>query len=183
MKRRLFVLAILLCVVIGGCGPTSKSKEIVAKINNYEITKDKFETEFKESIYGQVDTEEARKEFLDNLINRKLILQDAQDKGLDKEQGFLRMIERFWEQALLKIALDKKTKEMFGSVSVSDTQVRQLYDFLLKNGQIDKPYEQAREQLKRDLIKTVESQTMDKWIAQLNKKAQIKINHELLKQK
>ena len=183
MKRQLFVLAILLCIVIGGCGPTPKSKEIVAKINNYEITKDKFETEFKESIYGQIDTQEAREEFLNNLINRKLILQDAQSKGLDKEQSFLRMIERFWEQSLLKIALDKKTKEISGSISVSDTQIRQLYDLMVKNGQIDKPYEQAREQLKRDLIKTVESQAMDKWIAQLNKKAQIRINYELLKQK
>lgn len=183
MKRQLFTLVILLCIFIAGCGPVAEKKEIVVKINDYQISKDRFEAEFKESIYGQVDTPEARKVFLDNLVNRKLILQDAQSKGLDKEQGFLRMIERFWEQALLKIALDKKTKEISGSISVSDAQIRQLYDLKRKNGKIDKPYEQAREQLKRELIKSKESEAMNDWIAQLNKKAQIKINYELLKQK
>ena len=183
MKRQLFTSIILLCIFIAGCGPAAEKKEIVVKINDYQISKDRFEAEFKESIYGQVDTPEARKVFLDNLVNRKLILQDAQSKGLDKEQGFLRMIERFWEQALLKIALDKKTKEISGSISVSDAQIRQLYDLKRKNGKIDKPYEQAREQLKRELIKSKESEAMNDWIAQLNKKAQIKINYELLKQK
>ena len=114
-RRRLspqaIFLAVLLCIVAAGCAPRAPEKDVVAKINNYEITKDKFEAEFKDSIYGQVDTPEAREEFLNNLIERKLILQDAQRKGLDKQPEFLKRIEKFWEQSLLKVALDQKTGE------------------------------------------------------------------------
>jgi hypothetical protein len=183
MKRQLFTSIILLCIVIAGCGPAAEKKEIVVKINDYQISKDRFEAEFKDSIYGQNDTPDARKKFLNSLIDRKLILQDAQARGLDKEQGFLRAIERFWEQSLLKMALDNKTKEISGSISVNDAQVRQRYDFMVQEGTISQPYEQASEQLKREIIKLKESEAMNDWIAQLNKKAQIKINYELLKQK
>jgi len=114
----------LTLVILSGCAPCGQQKEILARINNYEITKDKFETEFKESIYGRTDTLESRKAFLDNLIDRKLILQDAQEQGLDKEAGFLRLIQRFWEQSLLKIALDKKTQDKSHSINDWVTQLR-----------------------------------------------------------
>jgi uncharacterized protein YjbJ (UPF0337 family) len=134
-------------------------------------------------MYSSDDTLEARREFLANLIDRKLILQEAQAKGLDKEQGFLRMIEKFWEQSLLKISLDKKTKEVYGSISVSDKEIHGLYDKMLDEGKIDKPYEQARDQLRQEIAKFKESQAINEWIAQLHRDAQIKINEEFLKAK
>lgn len=141
MKRLLHSAVILGMIIISGCGVSNQKKEIVAKINNFEITKDRFELEFKESVYGRQDTLQSRKEFLDNLIDRKLILQDAQAKGLDKEQGFLRMIERFWEQALLKIALDRKTAEIAGDRRVSGDNKSQAINAwvadLRKNAHID----------------------------------------------
>lgn len=112
MKKLFCLLAVL--GLAGGCQcrQAEQPKEIVAKVNNYEITKDEFDREFRESGYGRSNTPASRKEFLNNLIDRKLILQDAQQQGLDKEAGFLRMIEKFWEQSLLKVALDKKIKEV-----------------------------------------------------------------------
>ena len=64
--------------------------------------------EFKDSVYGVIDTAESRQNFLSALIDRKLLLQYAQKEGFDKETSFLQTIERFWEQSLLKIVLDKK---------------------------------------------------------------------------
>jgi hypothetical protein len=152
MKRYLIILATLL--LIAGCTcPAEKNRDVLARINNYEITKEEFEEEFKASGFSRFDTDESRKEFLDSLIDQKLILQEAQQKGLDKELGFLKAIERFWEQSLLKIALDKKTKEIAGSVSVKD----------------------------RELSKAKESQLMEEWLNSLRKNADIKINYGLLK--
>lgn len=181
MKRYLLILGLLISVALLGCGQRGPKKEILAKVNNYEISKDKFEEEFKDSVYGRLDTLDARREFLDNIIDRKLILQDAQLKGLDKQAGFLRMIEKFWEQSLLKIALDKKVEEISASVSVSDKEVRGLYDKMLREGKTDKSYLQMRNQLIREIAKVKESQAISEWVAQLHKKAQIKINEELLK--
>jgi len=109
---RRYLIIILAVLMIAGCKYQAKDKQILAKINNYEITKQEFNEEFKDSAYGVSNTEESRKSFLDNLINRKLVLQEAQKEGLDKDGAFLKSIERFWEQSLLKVMLDKKSKDI-----------------------------------------------------------------------
>jgi len=181
MKRYLFTLAIFLLGIILGCQPTGQKKDVVARVNDYEITKDKFEQEFKDSIYGGVDTLESRQKFLDSLIDRKLILQDAQRQGLDKKEGFLNMIERFWEQSLLKIALDKKTQEIDSSTMVSEEEMQALYAKKLEDGMVDRSYEEMREQLRREITKSKELAAMNQWIAKLHKEAKVTINQELIK--
>lgn len=121
MKNKIiFLFAIML---IAGCGhPLPKDKKVLAKVNNYEITLNEFEEQFGESSYSRDNTPEARKEFLKVLIGRKLILQDAQAKGLDKEKEFLKMIERFWEQSLLKLAMGRKSQEIAGSAEVKNNK-------------------------------------------------------------
>lgn len=143
----------LLCLLVAAglcagcqCPTTPPSKDIVAKINNYEITRDEFEREFAESTYRHANTPQARREFLDNLINRKLILQDAQAQGLDKEQGFLKMIERFWEQSLLKMALDKKMKEMSSEGMRPEKQSEAI------NAWIEDLHKNAQIEIRKDLL-------------------------------
>lgn len=152
MKK--FFLVISVFLFICGCTPKEKNKQILAKINNYEISSLEFEQEFQDSAYSRTDTLEARKEFLNLLINRKLILQDAQAKGLDRDASFLKMIEKFWEQSLLKLVLDKKSAEISKILRTTDR-------------------ESAREQGEK---------IMDDWIDSLHKNAKIKINYDLLKQ-
>jgi peptidyl-prolyl cis-trans isomerase C len=181
MKK--IALFLLIFIIFYGCGSKQKQKNIVARVNNYEITLGEFEEEFENSIYGQQDTSEARQQFLDNLINRKLILQDAQRKGLDKDKEFLKMIERFWEQSLLKLALDKKSKEIAGSTLVSDKEIREVYDRMISEGKTDKSYEQMYHQIKWEITKLKETQLMNKWLEDLREEAKIKINYDLIKKK
>lgn len=180
MKK--YLIALLLLSFLFGCGGQLKDKKVIAKINNYEITREEFEEEFKDSTFGRVDTLESRKEFLDNLINRKLILQDAQAKGLDRDKSFLKAIEKFWEQSLLKITLDRKTKEVAGSGLVSDKVVEEAYNRMFKEGKTDKTYAQMYNQIKWEITKLKEIQMMNDWIAQLSKKARLEVNYDLLKQ-
>ena len=93
MKKYLSLLFVML--LLTGCSRSPVQKDILAKVNNYEITRSEFEGEFKVSPYGKTDTPESRRDFLNTLIDRKLILQYAQQKDYDKEKGFLRMIEKF----------------------------------------------------------------------------------------
>lgn len=181
MKR--LILVFIIPVFLTACGRCNKPKDIVARINNYEITKDRFEQEFQGSAYAKADTLESRKEFLNSLINRKLILQDAQQKGLDKTKEFLRMIENFWEQSLLKVALDDKVKEISGSVSVSEKEIKDLYDKMAKDGKADKTYVQAHDQLKWEIARIKESEAMNNWVLRLHKDAQISVNENLLEKK
>jgi len=174
MKRCIIIL--LLGIFLSGCSRPAKKEPVLAKVNNYEITHSEFEEAFKESNFGLTDTLESRKQFLANLINQKLILQEAQKEGLDKENGFLKLIERFWEQSLLKIALDKKSKEISGSVRIDEKNIKEAYENMLKEGKTDRTYEQMYRQLKWELTGEKESQLMNDWISQLHKKANIKIN-------
>jgi len=125
---RKYLIIILAVLMIAGCRCQAKDKQILAKINNYEITKQEFEEEFRNSAYGVSDTEESRKSFLDNLINRKLVLQEAQRQGLDKDNAFLKSIERFWEQSLLKVMLDKKSKDISMLKDAGKKEVEDAYD-------------------------------------------------------
>jgi len=183
MKNTLISLLLLISILSCGCGQARAKKEILAQIDGYEITKDEFEQEFRQSVFGRADTQEARRDFLDNLIDRKLILKDAQAQDLDKEPAFLKMIEKFWEQSLLKLALDKKVREVSGSISVSEREIGDLYDVMLKSGKTDKTLEQIRNQLKQEITKQKEAQAVNDWMSRLRRSARIEISTELFKRK
>lgn len=179
MTVRLIVLFLLLFVC--ACQRQSVDKAALVTVNSYELTKEEFEGDFRNSIYGSNDTLESRKEFLNNLVNQKLILQDAQAQGLDKKKSFLKIIEGFWEQSLMKAALEKKSKDISGSVSVSNDIVKEAYDNMAQSGKTEKPYEEMKEQIRWQLIRLKETQLMNDWVDNLRKNAQIKINYDLLK--
>ena len=159
IKKRSYLLPLFLAVIfLSGCcqAPSGGgNEEVVVSINSYNITRSEFEKEFKDSAYSKADTTDARKNFLEGLINRKLILQQAQADGLDKEKSFLKTIEKFWEQSLLKIALDRKTGEIDAKLSASGW----------------------------DAKRKEESKLMDDWINGLRSKASIKVKEDILKGK
>jgi len=153
-----------------------KQEDYLVKINNYTITLQEFNEEFRDSAYAKNNTPESKREFLNMLIRRKLVLQDAQARGLDKDKEFLKSIERFWEQSLLKRAMDQKSQEITGSASIPDSVVQTIYNKLKSEGKADKPYEQMYSQIKWSLTQIQESQAINKWLVSLYKKAEIKIN-------
>jgi len=110
MNRMLLCLTLL---VLAGCGNSqpSLSEGAVAKVGNYVITRQEFEEAYKDSSYGAQGTLASRKTFLNNMINQKLILLDAEKKGLDKNKEFLKMVENFWQQSLLTMAMQEKVRE------------------------------------------------------------------------
>lgn len=141
---RRYLIIILAVLMIAGCKCPPKDKQILARINNYEITKDEFEEEFRDSVFSVSDTEESRKSFMDNLINRKLVLQEAERQGVDKDKAFLKSIERFWEQSLLKVMLDKKSKDISMLKDAGKIEVEDAYngwiEGLRKNSDIKVDY-------------------------------------------
>ena len=152
MKRWVTILFLLL--LAAGCCRAPELKDVLARVNNYEITKEEFNDEFKISRFSKSDSPGAKKEFLENLINRKLILQEAQAKRLDRNANFLKAIQRFWEQSLLKLAIERKVNEIAASSSMSDREV-----------------------------KDAEERVLNDWIAALKKKADISVNYNILEEK
>jgi hypothetical protein len=176
---RIFLPFFFALALAGGCD-SAGGKQVLVKINDYEMTAGEFEAEFKDSLYGQVDTVESRKQFLDSLIDRKLVLQDAQSKGLDKEKDFLKTIERFWEQSLLKVSLDAKTREISGCSQVSDAEVLARFEAMSEEDRGGKTAGELSAPIKEQLILEKETKVLNVWLDELHKKARIRIEERLL---
>ncbi len=124
-----FVIGTIILAFVLGCQSKEPHQAVAARVGAYVITQDEFEEAYKNSAYGREHNPFYRSAFLNNMINQKLILLDAERRGLDRDPQFLKMVENFWQQSLLTFALQEKTKEGGGL----DTWV----DYLKKNTKVE----------------------------------------------
>jgi len=183
MKKIIGAIFLLVIIFLLFKLKSPKQEDYLVKINNYTITMQEFNDEFKSSAYAKNNTSESRREFLNMLIRRKLVLQDAQARGLDKDKEFLKSIERFWEQSLLKRVMEKNSQDIIGPISVPDSAIEAVYNKLKSEGKADKPYDQMYSQIKWSLTQLQESLAVNKWLISLYKKANIKINEAYISKK
>ena len=129
-KRSVSWVLALVCLL---CFPLScnkaqplKEKELV-RVNDRIITLDEFEGEMEQlpQFYKlHMVTEEGRRKFLQDLINQELLLQEAREKGLDKDEKILADVERI-KKGLIISALMEALCE--GKDVVSDEEVASYY--------------------------------------------------------
>jgi hypothetical protein len=174
-----YLILLLSIIFITGCQPKGDCPKTLARVNDYRISVDEFEKKFQE-FNADNPSPVTKQEFLNGLITQVLILQDAQSKGLDKNNEFLKTVEKFWEQSLLKVAVENKSKEVAGSAFVSDKSIKETYDQMIKDGKAPKPYDQMYQQIKWQLTKERETRIFSKWLADLRKTSKIKIYDNLM---
>ncbi len=181
MNKRTFWIALIIFLAISGCAKKGDLVKPAIKINNFKMTAGEFEELFKEapaSIVGSDNNPKAR--LLEDLINRKLILQEAERLGLNSDKEFLRSIERFYEQSLLKIVIDKKSNEFSSNVTVPDSEIETYYNDLKQKGIIQKPLVEAYKEVKWQLMRRKQVAAFEKWGEELHKKAKIEIDKKAL---
>lgn len=179
--RLLFVL-VMLFSFIAGCssGNDNAENRIIARINKYKMTADDLRYEFRNAPYDQtalLKTEAGRKQYVENLIEKEILLQEAQRQGIDREKDFMKSIENYWEQALLKMLLERKSIEISGMVHVYDNEVENYY----KDSGEDMPFSKVKNEIKDIIRQKKEADAMNAWINDLKNKSCIKINEEALK--
>ncbi len=170
-------ILLLLMVILLGINCAQSNEEPVISIGPIKITKNEFEKDFAKFNLSKPDTQEARQEFLDNLINRKLILKEAEARGLDKEESFLEDVQDFWEQALLKRAVDKKAKELFLTIKVGDDEIKDFYD-ANKDKFSGKTFEDVYPEIRLIIFKQKQKKAVEDWMDSLEKQANVKINYK-----
>ena len=105
---------------------------VLVEINDYWMTVEEFKDEAKNlstTERKKLVTYEGKKDFLDTIIKREVLLQEAQRQELDKDKDFMKTIEKYWEQALLQTLLKKKSREIVETVRVSNQEIE---DYRLK---------------------------------------------------
>ncbi len=123
MERiKMLMVLVMVCQLslsVYGCGaPKERSGDakIVARINSYDMTVEDFRGAAK-AIGGTKDR------ILEELLIRNVLIQEAQKQNFDKDKAFMKEIERYWEQALLKLLIKQKTAEFSAGVKGNKSEV------------------------------------------------------------
>jgi len=131
-RLKIFVMLLMIACLglsVYGCG-LPKDREpgdkAVAKINNYTMTMG----DFRDSARAVGGT---REEALEELITRNILIQEAQKENFDKDKAFMKEIERYWEQALLKLLIKKKTAEFSAAFKGDEKKIESAMDMWVKN--------------------------------------------------
>jgi len=180
---RKIALAAIFIAVIGlavffGIRYKHRPKPVII-IDGTRISKQEFEEALNAATFMPVDNQ-FRKEFLDKFIARKLILNEAERTGLNKDPEFLKEVQQFWEQALLNLALSRKIREFALDTRVSDQEIHNYYN---KNKQIefqDKEITQVYDQIKWTLLNEKQREAIEQWAELLKQKAALTIDYKAL---
>lgn len=133
MRNIISLILIGVCVLsVCGCAEKGPKKEVIATIGDYSLYKEDFLSEL--SFYTTEYRNEIPKEqLLNDIIQKKVLLLEAQRQGLDRNPEFMKMVERFWEQSLLRSLLNKKSEEILSSMPQSEKDRNQKASGMIKS--------------------------------------------------
>lgn len=127
MKKLLILIAAAVFAV--GCSTKdSPDTSALAKVNNTVITKKDFMKRINrlpEWAKGRFQTEEGKKNFLEEIIKEELLYQEALKKGLNKDGEFQSKIEEFKKMTLISILLKEEIEK---KVKMEPEEVKKFYD-------------------------------------------------------
>ena len=89
-------------------------------------------------------------------------------------------LQLFWEQALLKLILEKKTKELVKDTQITETEIEDYYRNNIEPNYPDKSLAQYKEQIRRILLRGKQDQVILSWTENLKKNANIEIQYKEL---
>jgi peptidyl-prolyl cis-trans isomerase C len=133
-----FIVAVLCAAALFGCqggtpssgskGDTKKEGQVLAEVNGGNITIGDFNRELKnlpEYLKAMADTPEGRKEMLDTMVIRELILQQATKDGLDKGADIEEKLRDLKKRLIVESFLKKKVET---ESQVSDADLQKFYE-------------------------------------------------------
>jgi hypothetical protein len=176
--RKLILLTVVLSLVYISLGCGRRPKTVIS-IGEIKISAEEFNSAFNKSLYGNSPTLERRRQFLSTFINRKIILKEAVKGGLDKDPGFLEDVQFFWEQALIKLTLNKKIKELASGIQISEKEIKDYYE-TRKSEFPGKNLAEVGEQIKLQLFIEKQRRALDDWLVSLAKKSRIGMDYKSL---
>ena len=184
--RLCLAIAVLL---LGACSPApdnSGNDRTLATINDYSLSLGTFQRELASELELEKDyklTEQAKREFLDTLISKELLIQEAVRRKLDREEAFVKAIEKYWESTLIRDLLSLKGQEISATIVVTQEEIEGHYRTLLTaSPEIGPLTDELQAQLDQELKAAKKSKRLRAWIDQLRGAATIEIDEALLNQ-
>lgn len=141
MKNRAFIKVVIASIgllALVACKEASKSSDgakspkkevkVLAEVNGKAITSEDFDREVKalpEYVRAVADTPKGRKEMIDTLVMRELILQSAAKEGIDKSKDIDEKLADIRKRLVIDTYLKKKIES---EAKISDEEMKSFYD-------------------------------------------------------
>lgn len=190
LKRSIFAAAaagsLFLVAQILGCSSGTTVDDLenpVIQVNDRIITLEEFNDQLKFSVYADPElemTDEVTREFIEYLVQKELMIQEAAKLKLDRKKEFVMTIQKYWESTLIRQLLDLKSEELKKQVAVTDDEAARYYEETPQFQQ--KPFDQAKEEIIRILARDRLEKLLDQWTRSLEQDADIVIRTDLIRQ-
>ncbi len=123
------VLALALCA----CKPATTQQEkkegkVLAEVNGHVITTDDFRKEadrLPPYLRPMVQSAEGKKELLDSMVFREIILEKARKEGIDKSKEVTDLLEDLRKRVIAETYLKKKVEQ---DAKISDAEMKNFYE-------------------------------------------------------
>lgn len=136
MRTVATTVAVVISLSIFGCksessktGQASAPKgEVIAEVNGTPITSEQFKKEIKNlppQLQVMAQSAEGKKELLDTMVIREIILQQAKKDGLDKSQDVADRLADLKDKVVVEAYLKKKLES---EAAVSDADLQKMYE-------------------------------------------------------
>ena len=114
-------------VLLASCNPPPEDP-VLALVNGRQITQTEFDirwSELAEATRARYQKEGGKRRFLDELITRELLMQEARKKGLDQDETIRERTQRYKEQLIL----DELLKDMIkAKIELSKEELDAYYE-------------------------------------------------------
>ena len=183
-KAVLCLLFCLLSLTILSCSKEEgENVKVVARINDYVLTLDEFQRQLAEEMRMDRDfklTKKAKNQFLEALITKELMIQEAKRRKLDREEKFIRAMERYWESTLIKDLMEVKGMEIEERTTVSEKEIETRYEKMKGVNDVIPPLEKIRDKVHNEVLEEKKNRMLSGWIEDIRRRAKISINQEVL---
>lgn len=125
-------------LILTGCGEKDiPSSNVLARVNNYEITRNDYLNEKnKFSHYSSLKETDNQDKILNLLIDQSLLLQEAENKKIHLNRKFLHSMEHFWRQSLIQELLKVKNFEIRNQITITENEIKEFYHLMSKQYKI-----------------------------------------------
>ena len=137
LKNRFIKTACLVAAVtvMAGCNPKTPTAgkktsggEVLAEVNGTKITTEDFKKELETLppyLKPMTETAEGKKEMLETMVIRELILQEAKKEGVEKSSEVAEKLEELKKRVVVEAYLKKKVEEQS---KLTDEEMKKFYD-------------------------------------------------------
>ncbi len=167
-----------------GCADDrSDNQHVLARINDYELSLNEFDRQLSAAIEMDPElklTDEAKKAFIEQLIRKELMIQEAMRLKLDREEKFVKTIERYWQSTLIRDLMLLKGEDINQTTYISQEEMEARYLKMKEEEETDLVLEKVKDQIIAELKDEKKTKKLQEWVNDLWKNATIEIDQELL---